>query len=106
MTKQQKETDKTEPIAEDSFSIKKETEWENAFKKALEDAYIKGLSHGMKTMCGLVLKRMNTYQKQKIAPQKQLIILRKWCDHYLGVINQSDSPKENKERQNKTRPSS
>lgn len=66
---------------------REKTEWEKMLETMMQRAYINGLSHGMKTMCGSILTKMNECQKQGMNPQKQLIELRRWCNHCLTKVN-------------------
>ena len=49
-------------------------------------AYLNGLSAGMKTMCGSILKKMQ--ENSRLNPAKQLILLRKWCNKNLATHDQ------------------
>ena len=86
-------------ISSEKTSKTKKIDWEKILENMMQRAYLSGLSHGMKTMCGSILERLNKYQKQKINPQMQLINLRKWCMHSLNVVN--DPKKENETEETK-----
>lgn len=99
---------------ENKQSVDREkTEWEKTLEAIMQRAYINGLSHGMKTMCGSILTKMNECQKQGMNPQKQLIELRRWCNHCLSKVHEpkkdakaqtvaEDDQPENTSAENKT----
>ena len=84
---------------ENTAAEKPKSEWEQVLETMMRRAYLNGLSTGMKTMCGSILSKMNECQKQRMNPQKQLIELRRWCNHCLAKV--SESPK-TEETENKT----
>lgn len=73
---------------------REKTEWEKMLETMMQRAFLNGLSQGMKTMCGSILNKMNECQKQGMNPQKQLIELRRWCNHCLSTVNKP--PKDEK----------
>ena len=75
-------------VSSEKTSEKKKTDWEKMLENMMQRAYLNGLSHGMKTMCGSILERLNKYQKQHMNPQMQIIELRKWCMRALSVVNE------------------
>ena len=85
--------------AEDKPAARDKTEWEKTLEAMMKRAYINGLSHGMKTMCGSILSKMNECQKQRMNPQKQLIELRRWCNHCLAKVSE---PPKTEDTENKT----
>lgn len=66
---------------------------ENMIQELMKKAYILGLSTGMKTMCGSILEKMDN--NKNLNAQKQLILLRQWCNHSLNV-NDKASEKNDK----------
>lgn len=84
---------------ENTAAEKPKSEWEQVLETMMRRAYLNGLSTGMKTMCGSILSKMNECQKQRMNPQKQLIELRRWCNHCLAKV--SELPK-TEETENKT----
>lgn len=90
--------------AEDKPAARDKTEWEKTLEAMMKRAYINGLSHGMKTMCGSILSKMNECQKQRMNPQKQIIELRKWCNQCLAKVNEPPKVETNAttDKENKT----
>lgn len=84
---------------ENTAAEKPKSEWEQVFETMMRRAYLNGLSTGMKTMCGSILSKMNECQKQRMNPQKQLIELRRWCNHCLAKVSE---PPKTEETENKT----
>ena len=84
---------------ENTAAEKPKSEWEQVFETMMRRAYLNGLSTGMKTMCGSILSKMNECQKQRMNPQKQLIELRRWCNHCLSKVSE---PPKTEETENKT----
>lgn len=84
---------------ENTAAEKPKSEWEQVLETMMRRAYLNGLSTGMKTMCGSILSKMNECQKQRINPQKQLIELRRWCNHCLAKVSE---PPKTEETENKT----
>lgn len=84
---------------ENTASEKPKSEWEQVLETMMRRAYLNGLSTGMKTMCGSILSKMNECQKQRMNPQKQLIELRRWCNHCLAKVSE---PPKTEETENKT----
>lgn len=86
--------DPVEEVIDPKQAAKNETE--EMIQRLMKKAYVLGLSTGMKTMCGSILEKMN--QNKNLNPQKQLMLLRQWCNHNLAINskgNESDS-QENK----------
>lgn len=86
--------DPIEEVTDPKQDAKNETE--EMIQRLMQKAYVLGLSTGMKTMCGSILEKMN--QNKSLNPQKQLILLRQWCQHNLAM---NDKAKENSETDNK-----
>lgn len=84
---------------ENTAAEKPKSEWEQVLETMMRRAYLNGLSTGMKTMCGSILSKMNECQKQRMNPQKQLIELRRWCNHCLAKVSE---PPKTEETENKT----
>ena len=84
---------------ENTAAEKPKSEWEQMLETMMRRAYLNGLSTGMKTMCGSILSKMNECQKQRMNPQKQLIELRRWCNHCLAKVSE---PTKTEETENKT----
>lgn len=84
---------------ENTAAEKLKSEWEQVLETMMRRAYLNGLSTGMKTMCGSILSKMNECQKQRMNPQKQLIELRRWCNHCLAKVSE---PPKTEETENKT----
>lgn len=84
---------------ENTAAEKPKSEWEQVLETMMRRAYLNGLSTGMKTMCGSILNKMNECQKQRMNPQKQLIELRRWCNHCLAKVSE---PPKTEETENKT----
>lgn len=84
---------------ENTAAEKPKSEWEQVLETMIRRAYLNGLSTGMKTMCGSILSKMNECQKQRMNPQKQLIELRRWCNHCLAKVSE---PPKTEETENKT----
>lgn len=84
---------------ENTAAEKPKSEWEQVLETMMRRAYLNGLSTGMKTMCGSILSKMNECQKQRMNPQKQLIELRRWCNHCLAKVSE---PPKTDETENKT----
>lgn len=84
---------------ESTAAEKPKSEWEQVLETMMRRAYLNGLSTGMKTMCGSILSKMNECQKQRMNPQKQLIELRRWCNHCLAKVSE---PPKTEETENKT----
>lgn len=68
---------------------------EDMIQGLMKKAYILGLSTGMKTMCGSILEKMN--QNKNLNPQKQLILLRQWCNHNLAINKEAEQNQENQQ---------
>lgn len=83
-------------LNEISDTKKPKTEWEKIVENMLHRAYLNGLSIGMKTMCRSILSKMDEFEKKKLNPQKQIIQLRRWCEHCLETCT-SPETKEAKE---------
>lgn len=79
-------TDPVEEVADPKQKAKNETE--EMIQRLMKKAYVLGLSAGMKTMCGSILEKMN--QNKNLNPQKQLMLLRQWCNHNLAINNKQD----------------
>lgn len=84
---------------ENTAAEKPKSEWEQVLETMMRRAYLNGLSTGMKTMCGSILSKMNECQKQRMNSQKQLIELRRWCNHCLAKVSE---PPKTEETENKT----
>ena len=84
---------------ENTAAEKPKSEWEQVLETMMRRAYLNGLSTGMKTMCGSNLNKMNECQMQRMNPQKQLIELRRWCNHCLAKVSE---PPKTEETENKT----
>lgn len=84
---------------ENTAAEKPKSEWEQVLETMMRRAYLNGLSTGMKAMCGSILSKMNECQKQRMNPQKQLIELRRWCNHCLAKVSE---PPKTEETENKT----
>ncbi len=84
---------------ENTAAEKPKSEWEQVLETMMRRAYLNGLSTGMKTMCDSILSKMNECQKQRMNPQKQLIELRRWCNHCLAKVSE---PPKTEETENKT----
>ena len=80
-----------EPIGNENVDSKEQTksQTEEMIHNLMKKAYILGLSAGMKTMCGSILEKMN--QNKKLNPQKQLNILRQWCNHNLAIQDKAEA---------------
>lgn len=78
--------DPVEKVADPKQAAKNETE--EMIQRLMKKAYVLGLSTGMKTMCGSILEKMN--QNKKLNPQKQLMLLRQWCNHNLAINSKND----------------
>ena len=92
------ESNKNLKVKREKTEKTEKTEWEKTLETMMQRAYINGLSHGMKTMCGSILSKMNECQKQRMNPQKQIIELRRWCNYCLTKV--SDPPKTEIEENN------
>ena len=84
---------------ENTAAEKPKSEWEQVLETMMRRAYLNGLSTGMKTMCGSIMSKMNECQKQRMNPLKQLIELRRWCNHCLAKVSE---PPKTEETENKT----
>lgn len=89
-------TDPVEGTIEQKQDAKNETE--EMIQRLMKKAYILGLSTGMKTMCGSILEKMN--QNKNLNPQKQLILLRQWCNHNLAMNNKTEETSETNDKEN------
>ena len=74
-------TDPVEEVTDPKQKSKNETE--EMLQRLMKKSYVLGLSTGMKTMCGSILEKMN--QNKNLNPQKQLMLLRQWCNHNLAI---------------------
>lgn len=79
--------DPVEEITDPKQAAKNETE--EMIQRLMQKAYVLGLSAGMKTMCGSVLEKMK--QNKNLNPQKQLMLLRQWCNHNLSISSKSNN---------------
>lgn len=80
-------TDPVEEVTDPKQKAKNETE--EMIQRLMKKAYVLGLSAGMKTMCGSILEKMN--QNKNLNPQKQLMLLRQWCNHNLAISSKSNN---------------
>lgn len=81
------ESDVSVGVTEASAETKNKGEDQVAqtLQQMMRRSYILGLSAGMKTMCGSILEKMN--ENRRLNPQKQLILLREWCNKNLAQQN-------------------
>lgn len=91
-------TDPIEETTDPKQDAKNETE--AMIQRLMQKAYVLGLSTGMKTMCGSILEKMN--QNKSLNPQKQLILLRQWCQHNLAMNNKAEETSETNDKENNT----
>ena len=80
-------TNPVEEVTDPKQKAKNETE--EMIQRLMKKAYVLGLSAGMKTMCGSVLEKMK--QNKNLNPQKQLMLLRQWCNHNLSISSKSNN---------------
>lgn len=80
-----------EPIETENVDPKDQAnrQTEEKIHNLMKKVYILGLSAGMKTMCGSILEKMN--QNKKLNAQKQLNLLRQWCNHNLAIQDKAES---------------
>jgi len=91
-------TDPVEEVTDPKQKAKNETE--EMIQRLMKKAYVLGLSAGMKTMCGSILEKMN--QNKNLNHQKQLMLLRQWCNHNLAINNQQDENNDTESKSEET----
>ena len=91
-------TDPVEEVTDPKQKAKNETE--EMIQRLMKKAYVLGLSAGMKTMCGSILEKMN--QNKNLNPQKQLMLLRQWCNHNLAINNKHDENNDTESKSEET----
>ena len=86
--------------------LKEETEegkqsipdWQKRLERMMEEAYLKGLATGMKTMCGVVIDKISTGQKSKNNPTLIILDLLRFANSGLDMHDEGKEESEQDER--------